>query len=249
MSQVTQQVDFLICGAQKAGTSALAKSLKEHPDIYMSEQKELHFFDNDGYFQTNQPNYENYHQHFVNAQSHQLWGEATPAYMYWQTSPQRMHQYNPHLKLIVILRNPIERAYSHWNMQQHNKAHTFSFREALQHELSLKAQGVTEHKKFSCMSRGFYSQQLQRIQQYFPKQQLLALKYDTFKNDPQQTLNLVSQFLQIELVDIKQVNEVYALPYSSQISTEDKAYLQSIFTQEIRNLESMLGWGCHDWLV
>ncbi|WP_353573375.1 sulfotransferase domain-containing protein [Candidatus Albibeggiatoa sp. nov. BB20] len=250
MSQVTQLVDFLICGAQKAGTSALAQSLGERSDIYMSRQKELHLFDNDGFFTTDTPNYADYHNHFSTAQPYQLWGEATPAYMYWHASLQRIYQYNPNIKLIVILRNPIERAYSHWNMQQHNNAHAFSFREALQHELLLKEQGVTEHKKFSCIGRGFYSQQLKRMLQYFPRQQLLALKYDVFKNQPQSALNSVFRFLKLASTEeLHQINEVYALPYHSKITSEDKQYLQSIFAQEIQTLEIMLDWDCSDWMI
>ena len=104
-------MDFVIAGAMKGGTTALDAYLREHPDIGMADIKEVRFFDNDDYFQRRRPPYALYHSHFLHVRSRKVWGEASPGYMFWQKAPFRLWQYNPDLKLIVILRNTIQRAY------------------------------------------------------------------------------------------------------------------------------------------
>lgn len=128
------KVDFTICGTQKSGTSALDAYLRDHPQICMAGRKELHFFDNEDLFQNNAPDYSVYHSSFSPSQRHQLLGEATPSYMYWHGAAERMRQFNAGMKLIVLLRNPVERAFSHWNMERLRNVEPLSFRDALQNE-------------------------------------------------------------------------------------------------------------------
>ncbi|MEZ4606416.1 MAG: sulfotransferase domain-containing protein [Deinococcales bacterium] len=118
MTNMIQKVYFIICGTQKGGTTALDSYLRQHPHICMGKRKELHFFDQEKNFQSDICDYTSYHKLFQVTSQRQILGEATPIYMYWRAAPQRMWGYNPKLKLIVILRNPIERAYSHWNMER-----------------------------------------------------------------------------------------------------------------------------------
>ena len=118
VSKSDRVVNFLICGTQKGGTSALDAYLREHPEICMADKKEVHFFDNKKFFNKNKPDYSKYHSFFNPQSSHKLLGETTPIYMYWHDSPRRIWQYSPNMKIIVILRNPIDRAYSHWNMER-----------------------------------------------------------------------------------------------------------------------------------
>ena len=98
-------VDFVVCGTQKGGTSALDAYLREHPEICMAVRKELHFFDNEKKFSSGKPDYSKYHDSFNPQKLHKLLGETTPIYMYWNESPRRIWEYNPNMKLIVLLRN------------------------------------------------------------------------------------------------------------------------------------------------
>ena len=77
------KVDFIICGTQKGGTTALDAYLRRHPAIGLAGAKEVHFFDNEDAFRDGRPNYDVYHSAFPSSPSHQLIGEATPIYMYW----------------------------------------------------------------------------------------------------------------------------------------------------------------------
>lgn len=245
------KVDFIICGTQKGGTSALDAYLREHPEICMAENKEVHFFDNEDLFNTDAPNYSVYHSSFSPKGCHRLVGEATPIYIYWYDAPRRIWRYNPGIKLIVILRNPIERAYSHWNMEHSRNADELSFWGALTSERDRCRKALPyQHRVYSYIDRGRYLEQLRRLWTYFPKEQVLILKNEELRHQLHETLRQVCDFLGIDvapLISIKQ-KEVHARPYLSPISKREREYLQFIFEHEILSLERVLGWDCSNWL-
>lgn len=242
-------VNFIICGTQKGGTSALDAYLREHPEICMADRKEIHFFDNDSKFTAPTPNYRKYHSWFSPKPSHKVIGEATPIYMYWRSAPKRIWEYNPTIKLIVLLRNPIERAYSHWNMEHSRKTDPLSFWDAIQHEQEQGNEASPQqHRVYSYIDRGFYLQQLQRLWSYFPKEQTLILKSEDLKAHPEEILQKVCAFLGVnELQNIHGKN-IHSLAYKSKMSKKENTLLKNIFNQEIRNLEQELNWDCSDWL-
>ncbi len=128
------KVGFLICGTQKGGTTALDAYLREHPEVCMANAKEVHFFNDGPRFSGGDPDYSPYHAYFSPEPAHKVIGEATPIYMYWETAPRRIWEYNPNMKLIVLLRNPIARAFSHWNMETRRSSETLSFIDAIKNE-------------------------------------------------------------------------------------------------------------------
>ena len=97
------RIDFIIAGTQKGGTTALYEYFRLHQNICMADKKELHFFDEDRYFEKKNPNYSKYHKYFNPNEHSQVIGEATPIYMYWNKSIERIYVYNPQIKLIIIL--------------------------------------------------------------------------------------------------------------------------------------------------
>ncbi|MGB7755383.1 MAG: hypothetical protein WBL23_04905, partial [Salinisphaera sp.] len=97
-----------------------------------------------------------------------VFGEATPIYMYWHDAPRRMWEYNPNMKLIVVLRNPIDRAFSHWNMEKSRNAESLSFWDAIQNEEPRCKEALPyQHRTYSYVDRGFYLEQLRRLWRYF----------------------------------------------------------------------------------
>lgn len=108
-------VNFVIIGAQKAGTTALFDYLGEMPGIGLSRTKEVHFFD-DETVDWDCPDYGAYHAQFDPGAA-PLIGEATPIYVYWPRALERIRAYNPDMRLILMLRDPVERAWSHWRME------------------------------------------------------------------------------------------------------------------------------------
>lgn len=108
--------DFIIVGAQKAGTSSLHHYLKQHPEIIGSRPKEVRYFDRDDNYRKGKKWYEKAFKDYKNPFRNGLYFEATPEYLYRSFSAERMHAYKPDLKIIIIMREPVKRAYSSWNM-------------------------------------------------------------------------------------------------------------------------------------
>lgn len=168
-------VDFVIAGTQKGGTTALHSYLSDHPEICMADPKEVHFFDDDRNFSSGSPEYSKYHAFFSPENTHRLLGEATPSYMYWREAPKRLWEYNPKMKIIILLRNPIERAYSHWNMQRSRKTDQSTFWQAVNNEKTTCDRALLKQNRvFSYVDRGFYMEQLRRLWAYFPKDRVLV---------------------------------------------------------------------------
>lgn len=202
--------DFLILGAQKAGTSSLYKYLLQHPAILPAYRKEIHFFTIPAlYFK----GHNWYRGHFptglVRAQAQQrLTGEASPSYLFFPLVPKRVHQVMPQAKLIVLLRDPVARAFSNYHHQVRRGLETLSFEEAIEQEqerLGNDLQKTIENPQFhslnlahfSYLLRGEYVTQLKRWRNFFPATQMLILKSEDFYDDPQQTVMQVASFLNL----------------------------------------------------
>lgn len=249
LSPSSMTVDFVICGTQKGGTTALDAYLREHPEICMANRKEVHYFDNEKYFVNGVPDYSEYHAYFSPKKMHKVFGEATPIYMYWSESPKRIFEYNPEMKIILILRNPIDRAYSHWNMERSRNTDDMSFESALKSETERCCEALPyQHRVFSYIDRGHYLDQLRRIWTYFPKESVLVLKNDDLKQNPNNTLNQVATFLGITHFNNIKNRDVHSRPYVSHMSIDERDFLKSIFEPEIKELEEELQWDCSDWL-
>ena len=244
-----RKVDFLIAGTQKGGTTALDAYLRNHPEICMANQKEAHFFDGERYFQHGQISYHEYNSLFKPKRSHRIQGEATPIYMYWKPAPARIWQYNPRMKIIIILRNPIDRAYSHWNMERGRDNEPLCFWDALQSESQRCMEAYPyQHRIHSYMDRGFYLEQLQRIWNYFPKHQTLILRSEDLKKNPKETLDKVCHFLGVNCFKSVEPKNVFSGSYVSDMTGKEREYLINVFDAEIRKLEQVLGLDCGNWL-
>jgi hypothetical protein len=254
-------------GAQKAGTTALDSYLREHPEICMARkneayfsaahpeisaagQKEVHFFDNESHFADGKPDYSQYHRWFNPARAHRVLGEATPIYMYWNEAPRRIWEYNPKMKLILLLRDPIERAYSHWNMERIRNADTLSFWDAITNEKERCLEALPlQHRVYSYVSRGLYTEQLQRIWAYFPRDRVLCLKSDSLQDGLDETLARVCEFLQVSQFKGVAARTAHSLPYESRLTGRERDYLRRIFASDVEKLQQELNWDCSDWLL
>ena len=216
----------------------------------MASKKEVHFFDREHLFRSNRPDYSHYHRQFSPHPSHVLIGEATPIYMYWYDAPQRMWEYNPNLKLIVVLRNPIDRAYSAWNMERSRKKESLPFWDAIRNERERCREALPDqHRVYSYVDRGFYLEQLRRLWNYFPKDHVLVLKNEYLKKQPSDALADVCDFLGVDHFKAFQPRAVHSRPYAQQMSGQEREYLRFIFEFEIKDIERVLGWDCSDWLT
>lgn len=245
---VSQRLSFLVCGAQKSGTTALAAYLRQHPGIYLPEVKELHFFDDETQSWPD-PNLNSFHHHFQDADADQLWGEATPISLYWDQAPQRIWRYNSAMRLIVMLRNPIERAYSHWAMEYRRGNDPLTFDLALRQEEARCREALPlQHRVFSYIDRGYYSHQLRRLWRFFGREQVLVLRQDDLRHSPEVCLERIWQHLSVPsgppITPLERHNGEYTYP----MPPACRQQLRKIFWHEICQLEQLLGWDCSDWL-
>jgi hypothetical protein len=169
--------------------------------------------------------------------------------MYWEPAPARIAAYNQFMKLIILLRNPIERAYSHWNMEHRRGLESLPFYEAIVQESErCQSNPGRQHRIYSYCDRGFYSKQIRRLRQLFPEENILILKSETLSEEPRQCLDKICEFLAIKpLADASPIR-LHNLPYAEPMGSDARAYLHSIFDNEIRLLENMLCWDCRSWL-
>lgn len=249
MIEQSAKVNFLIVGTQKSGTTALFEGLRTHPEIYMPDIKELHFFDKDEFFLKPDVDYSVYESRFNSNSTVKLYGEVTPSYMYWEPSMKRIWTYNKDMKLIVVLRNPITRAFSHWNMQFEKNIEQHDFYHCIKNEDErLKNAKPADMRKYSYVDRGRYAKQIERILHFFDKKQLLFIKYEEFLENQEFILKGILDFLNVSSSDhtIK-LNKTHAIPYKKKISKIEIDYLSDIYKNDISKIEEMLGWECLDW--
>lgn len=203
--------DFVILGGMKCGTTSLYTALGQHPRIVSAQLKEAHYFDH---------NYVHgawwYRAVFPLKPyllAKKLWcggavltGEATPYYLFHPHVPARLHALLPHAKLIVLLRDPVERAYSHFRHNQRFQWESLSFEDALAAEderLRCDRERIARHEtrlsenywKYSYLARGTYADQVAAYFALFPRRQLLMIRSEDYFADPAQTFRQVFEFL------------------------------------------------------
>ncbi len=249
-STQNKKIEFLIIGAQKSGTSALDHYLRQHHEIEMAKKKELHFFDNELIFSEKSISYSKLEEQFNIPLQSKILGETTPIYIYWESSCKRIWEYNPSMKLIAIIRNPIERAFSHWNMEFNRNAETENFNYCIKNEKYRTKEALPfQHRVYSYVDRGFYSEQIRRFRRYFNEEQLLFIKYDDFKKNQENELNKIFNFLGVNPDRFSFTPKIIRKSqYTQEMKKEEKEYLISIFENDIREVEKLLNWRCCEWL-
>lgn len=241
------RLDFAIIGAQKSGTTALHYLLGKHPQISLGDQQEMHFFDDETVF-SKPPDYDLLHRHYPLVAASVVAGECTPSYLYWKPAAERMHQYHAGIKLIALLRNPVDRAFAHWNMQRFKGREPLDFLDAVAAESPRIAPPLSlQSRRFSYVDRGFYTEQLTRFLQFFPKEQLRIIKFEEWKNRPLDTINSIFQFLGLKLLPAVRSRDRNVVPYEREMTTDERKQLFATFAEEIQKLEQLLDWNCSDW--
>ena len=191
--------NFLIIGVQKSGTTSIYNYLGQHPQVYMSPIKETNFLEKDwekvgkeqGIYNSNGiDTWEKYCQLFAGSKDEIALGEASPNYLFhYRSSVERILKYVPEAKLIAILRNPIERAYSDYLMH---------IRDEIGEQLSLKTEIELRPKSSFLLKKGFYYTQLQYYFEHFDKSQLKIYLYDDLKANPVKLMQDLYKFIGVD---------------------------------------------------
>jgi len=242
-----ERLDFILAGAQKSGTTALHYFLSKHPDICMGDQQEIHFFDNDAMFVV-EPNYEELHKHYPPIASSTIAGDCTPSYLYHQSAAERICNYNPKIRFLILLRNPVERAFAHWNMQRYRGRESLDFFDAIREEKARIASAPpTEARRFAYVERGFYGRQLERVFKFFPREQVKAIKFEDFKTSQRKVLPSIFSFLGLKPLRLLRNKDRNIVPYERAMNWEERVFLYNLFADDIAQVEHLLGWNCANW--
>lgn len=247
--------DFLILGAQKAGTTSLYNYLQRHPRIAPAFTKEVHYFT----LHYDEPE-DWYRAHFPRARALEkrgvLTGEASPYYLFEPRTPQRVAQTLPEARFIVLLRDPVERAYSHYQHERARGREVLEFGAALASEQERVApelerllldEGATSavHQHQTYFARGLYAEQLIRWREHFAEERFLVIQSEAFFADPTATCQRVFEFLELPrhpLSGMRVTNQRGYAPLDPQLRDD----LSARYAAHNRALEALLGVS-YDW--
>lgn len=172
---------FVHIGGQRCGSSWIHKCLGEHPEVFVAEPKELHYFTR---------NHDKgdawYLSKFAPRPEHKAWGEATPMYISWEPAAEQLAKIAPGCKLMCCLRNPIDRAYSIYQLKRNSDMAGVSFEDVLEKNVD------------DVWDRGLYKKHLDRWLQHFPRENLLIQLYDDLVNDERRIMREIYSHIGVD---------------------------------------------------
>jgi len=258
--------DFIIIGANKAGTTSIANYLNENPKIKISDVKEPMFFASTPmtstakkesatlekpYFAVTLQEYSSmYENHYLRAK---IYGEASTAYLACPSSSViPMKKIVPDVKIIAVLREPVSRAISAYKMCLGNGIEDRSFSEVVQDASSQKTILNAGHGVKEYIRNGLYAQLLAPYIKYYDKSQILIMNYDELKNNPDTFMQKISNFIGVDYhaVDFEQKYNVESdhIKDDVVIKAEDIKILKKHYFEELTQLQDMLDFDISDWM-
>jgi hypothetical protein len=193
------KVHFFCIGAQKAGTTSLHDILVQHPQVVLPRYKESHFFNEDRLYEKGLGHYFSYH--FPKIKKGHIIGEIDPEYLSCPLCPQRIRQaFGTELKFIILLRDPVDRAYSAYQMAKSRGYEKLSFEEAIKEEPKrLKTEfGLFN---FAYIHRSLYTHQIEKYFALFPRENFLILRFDDFIYKQKESIEGIRKFLELSPFD------------------------------------------------
>lgn len=205
-ADLRRKPDYMIIGAQKCGTTTLFNMLSRHPAVANPKNKEMHFFDDRDIHSVR------HYRGMFPFEFKRLTGEATPAYLYYPHVPERIMGLFPTCKFIAILRNPVDRAYSHYQMRFRRGKEKLSFEDAIRSEEQRLAKARKSDRfqprihnpellAHSYLDRGLYARQLKNWFRVFDREQICILSYEELAVDPLRVYGEMCSFLDLPLED------------------------------------------------
>lgn len=260
--------NFLIIGAAKSGTTSLYEYLKQHPQIWMSSVKETNFFALEGellkFCGSGDQNYinkfsitkiEDYLKLFQGVENKIAIGEASPLYLYHPMASRRIQHYIPDAKLIVILRNPVDRAYSSFlHLVRDGREPLRNFAQALQEE-EVRICNNWEHI-WHYQQMGFYYIQLNRYFNTFSRQQIRVYLFEDFITNPVYMLKDIFQFLGVDDSFIPNLSIKHNVSINSKDQKHTKLMLKipvrrrlvEVYKEDVFKLQELIQQELSKWL-
>ena len=253
--------DFIIIGAMKSGTTSLYYNICQHQNVFEAAYDEIGFFDDNYELGLNwyRSMFPTIFQKYISKLKHQkfLTGEDTPFYFWKEDAVNRINKILPNVKLIIILRNPIDRAYSNYTDRINQGKELNSFEEVIEREINLIKKNGEKNSKSNqiidiikepaYLAKGIYVNQLELWIKKFPLNQFHILSTEEMANNPNKTLQKVFEFLEIPKENIKTPQKRKKKKYSPMnTKTREsliefyKPYNEKLFEE----INQRFGWDC-----
>jgi hypothetical protein len=246
--------DFVIIGAQKAGTTSLFRYLLEHPDVIGPAEKEVHFFDGRydrgmRWYRSRFPLRATLDRGAGNGRRRMTF-EASPYYLAHPFVAARMHEHLPDVKLIVLLRDPVERAWSHYRDNVSRGTESEPFHDALRAEaerlepgLANIARGIdpgSDYRNYGYVERGKYAEQLAGWFAVYPREQFLIVESRDLFEDSEATYDRVLDFVGLDVPSSLPVFDVYNATPDAGLDVDARAFLDAAFAAPNRALAALI---------
>jgi hypothetical protein len=237
--------DFVVIGAQRAGSTTLYAALIRHPQVRRALIKEIHFFD------LNYGRGERwYRAHFPHRSDGSITGEASPYYLFHPQVPKRVADMLPDTRFIVLLRDPVARAYSHYQHQVRLGREPLSFEEAIDAEderLQAEADRLERgenfvsgaHQYFSYAARGRYAEQLERWFEVIPRERFFVVASETMFSSPDETYGRIAAFLGLSRHELSRFPRAGAGKYA-RLAPATEQRLREYFEPQNERLRRLL---------
>lgn len=242
--------DYLIIGASRSGTTSLFEYLMKHPMVVYPTTKQVHFFDRYYNFGKNW-----YKIHFPYRWNKSISGDATPYYLNHPLAAKRVHELIPNVKIIVMLRNPIDRAYSQYFLEYNGGNEQLSFEDAIKREDEIVENEYEKMEKnpeyfsekynvYSYLDTGKYEKHLKKWLDFFPKKQFLFIQSEEFYNSTHKIFSDVLDFLNLSKFQLDQYKIFRAEKYPKMDATV-RTRLINYFKPHNENLYKLIGKNFH----
>lgn len=253
--RVRRGPDFLIIGTQRGGTTSLYHYLAQHPAVVPSARKEVHYFDlqyhrGDAWYRSHFPLRDPFHRPGL------VSGEASPYYLFHPLVPARVAASHPGVRLIVLLRDPVDRAISHHEHERAKGRESLPLAEALEAEPDRIDAGVRQrvqagieepaHRRFSYVARGRYAEQLERWFAHFPRDRFLILRSESLFTDPARTVDEVTTFLGLRPHPPADLTARNVRSYPA-VPSDLRRALRARFVEDTARLNDLLGDQAPSW--
>jgi hypothetical protein len=249
-------ISFALVGVQKAATSTFYRMLVRHPRVVGGPEKEMRFFMFE-HLDWSDPDYAEYARPARNAREDTA-GDATPAYFFWPHALERMSRYNPDMRLLLSVRDPIERAMSQWSMTRGRDPRFPDVPDAIARFVDDRLpaevpEGVrpAAFRTQSLFTRGLYAQQLRRGFEAFAPEQWLVLDFREVTGRPEQTLDRATDFLGLPRFgkhpDVLQQNVTRTDHTGAPPRVEDIQRLVDLYAPEIEEFSRLSGVDVSGW--
>lgn len=227
--------DFVVIGVQKGGTRFLHHCLNQHPDIWLPDSKELHFFDVN--FDKGLSWYKAFFPLKIFSKKKTV-GEITPRYIVHKDTPDRFHSTLPSAKIIVLLRDPIERAHSHYQMTRRVFNLQIGFKEFILYAINNEATSTKSKEddaeklmELKLLERSVYSEQIKRWFKHYPREHFLFLESSPLFQTPEKALKKVYDFLNLPAILPNDLTPQHTGQYTKEIDDSIRGILRDYFKE------------------